>query len=93
MRIIQHHQLTQLTNFPNMDVNVTAQEYVLQSLENIEKAREFAHENLEERKTKRLKKNNRERENSYFSVWDMFIYMPGITRKLKPPWTSQSTIL
>ncbi|CAG2196856.1 unnamed protein product [Mytilus edulis] len=80
------------THLPNMEVNVTAREYIVQTLENIEKARAVARENLQEHKTEMLNKANRNRENSNFSVGDIvYLYTPATTpnlsRKLRRPWT------
>ena len=80
------------SHLPNMDINVTAREYILQTLENIEKARDVARENLEEHKAEMLKKTNRDRETSDFNVGDI-VYLftpastPGLSKKLRRPWT------
>ncbi|VDH93041.1 Hypothetical predicted protein [Mytilus galloprovincialis] len=75
-----------------MEVNVTAREYIVQTLENIEKARAVARENLQEHKTEMLNKANRNREHSNFSVGDIvYLYTPATTpnlsRKLRRPCT------
>ncbi|CAG2234141.1 unnamed protein product [Mytilus edulis] len=61
------------THLPNMEVNVTAREYIVQTLENIEKARAVARENLQEHKTEMLNKANRNRENSTLVSVTLFI--------------------
>ncbi|CAC5393825.1 unnamed protein product [Mytilus coruscus] len=79
------------THLPNMDVKVTAREYIIQTLENIEKARAVARENLQEHKTEMLKKSNRNRGNSNFSIGDIvYLYKPATTPNLRDGWRYDS---
>ena len=79
------------TLLPNTDINRTAKEYVTQLMEDIEIARKFAIENVEQRKIEMLKKVNKNRETPHYSVGDIvYLYTPvitpGIGRKFNRQW-------
>ena len=80
------------TTLPSLDINKTAQEYIISLLEELEVARKIAKELLEIRKSEMLKKANRNRDNPTFKVGDIvYLYkpvlIPGLSRKLNRPWT------